>query len=79
MKVKMKLGLLATVLASASLLGGCASTTKTGTLGSECKQFLLMPAAVYQEQSIQAYSQIINTAKSSQKVVTNCSLKCSQT
>ncbi|WP_257221616.1 M48 family metallopeptidase [Acinetobacter sp. YH12153] len=71
MKVKMKLGLLATVLASASLLGGCASTTKTGTLGSERKQFLLMPAAVYQEQSIQAYSQIINTAKSSQKVVTN--------
>ena len=71
MKVKMKLGLLATVLASASLLGGCASTTKTGTLGSERKQFLLMPAAVYQEQSIQAYSQIINTAKSNQKVVTN--------
>lgn len=71
MKVKMKLGLLATVLASASLLGGCVSTTKTGTLGSERKQFLLMPAAVYQEQSIQAYSQIINTAKSSQKVVNN--------
>lgn len=66
-----KLGVIATVLASLSLLGGCVSTTKTGTLGSERKQFLLMPAAVYQEQSIQAYSQIIDTAKTSKKVVTN--------
>lgn len=67
----LKPSLLTALLASFVIFSGCVSTTNKGTFGSDRKQFLLFPAAEYEQQALQAYSQIINTAKSSQKVVNN--------
>lgn len=70
MKVKFKLGVIG-VITSLSLLSGCVSTTKLGTLGSDRKQFLLFPASEYEQQSLQAYSQIIGSAEKKKTVVSN--------
>lgn len=72
MKIKT---VLTAFLATTALLSGCVSTTNLGTLGAERKQFLLMPAAEYEAQSIQAYNQIINTAKQNNKIVKNAQVE----
>jgi hypothetical protein len=43
-----KWGLKIALLTSVSILSGCVSTTKDGTLGSKRKQFLILPATEYQ-------------------------------
>ncbi len=59
------------LIASVLTMSGCLSTTNTGTLGSERKQFLLMPAAQWEQQSLTAYSEIIGSAKNERKVISN--------
>lgn len=60
-----------TLIASMLAISGCVSTTNTGTLGSERKQFLLMPAVQWEQQSLMAYSEIMGAAKNERKVVSN--------
>lgn len=74
-KMNFKNSALTAVIVTTALLGGCVSTTNMGTLGAERKQFLVMPAAEFEAQSIQAYNQIINTAKQSNKIVKNAQVE----
>lgn len=60
-----------TLVATSLILTGCVSTTTLGTLGSDRKQFLLFPAAEWDNQSLTAYSQIIGTAKTKGQIVHN--------
>jgi predicted Zn-dependent protease len=71
MKMGFKKAVLTVIISATAVFTGCASTTNLGTMGAERKQFLLMPAAEYQAQSIQAYNEIISTAKSSNNLVKN--------
>lgn len=71
MKINFKTVMCGVTLAITAVMSGCASTTNLGTMGSDRKQFLLMPAAQYEAQSIQAYNQIINEAQQNNKVVKN--------
>lgn len=65
------LGIISAVTLSTLSISGCVSTTNSGTLGAERKQFLIMPAAQWEQQSLTAYSEIIGAAKNQRKVVSN--------
>ncbi|MEN9725578.1 MAG: hypothetical protein RLZZ98_1087, partial [Pseudomonadota bacterium] len=44
------------------LLGGCATTTKSGTVGVERKQFMMLSSKQVDSLSLQSYNQTIKTA-----------------
>lgn len=71
MSFNFKTSIISALMASTVALSGCVSTTNTGTMGSERKQFLLMPAVQWEQQSLQAYSAIIGEAQGQRKVVSN--------
>ena len=60
--IRTNIFVISSLLALSSLLNGCATTTNTGAVGVERKQFMMLSEKQVETMSLQSYNQTIKTA-----------------